>query len=36
MMTKKFFFNKDKKINCLEQVEEYFKLFSCIHEEFTF
>lgn len=35
-MTKKFFFNKDKKINCPEQIEEYFNLFSCIHEEFDF
>lgn len=35
-MTKKFFFNKDKQIRYPKQIEEYFKLFSCIHEEFTF
>lgn len=34
--TKKFFSNKDKRINCPEQIEEYFNLFSCTHEEFTF
>lgn len=35
-MTKKFFFNKDKRINSLNQIDEYFKQFSCHHEEFTF
>jgi len=35
-MTKKFFFNKDKKINSLDQIDEYFNLFSCHYEEFTF
>ena len=36
MMTKKFFSNKGKRINNLEQIKEYFNLFSCQHEEFTF
>lgn len=35
-MTKKFFCNKDRKINSSEQIKEYFNLFSCRHEEFTF
>lgn len=35
-MTKKFFFNKGKQISRPDQIEEYFKLFSCTHEEFTF
>lgn len=35
-MTKKFFFNKDKRIRDPNQIEEYFDLFSCAHEEFTF
>lgn len=35
-MTKKFFSNKDKQISHPKQIEEYFNLFSCTHEEFTF
>lgn len=35
-MTKKFFSNRDKQIRHPEQIEEYFNLFSCAHEEFTF
>ena len=35
-MTKKFFFNKDKRIRDPNQIEEYFDLFSCAHEEFSF
>lgn len=35
-MTKKFFANKDKQISQSNQIEEYFNLFSCTHEEFTF
>lgn len=36
MMTKKFFFNKDRQISDRAQIEEYFKLFSCHHEKFSF
>lgn len=35
-MTKKFFSNKGKRINSPEQIKEYFNLFSCHHEKFTF
>ncbi len=35
-MTKKFFSNKDKQIRHPKQIEEYFNLFSCTHEKFTF
>ena len=36
MMTKKYFFNKDRQISDRAQIEEYFKLFSCHHEKFSF
>lgn len=35
-MTKKFFFNKRKQISRSDQIEEYFSLFDCTHQEFTF
>lgn len=34
--TKKFFSNKDKKINNINQIDEYFNLFSCHREEYSF
>ena len=35
-MTKKFFYNKDRRIYRSEQIDDYFKLFSCHREKFTF